>query len=218
MKTAALFDLDGTLIDSEGLTDSAIGEVMAAHGHPGASLPPYETRGRTWKDIAFALHRRYGLAASRDGLAEEMLAAWEAGLARIEPIPGATQAVRDAALHLRVAVVSSSPLRVIHRVIEQLGLEGAVPAHARVGAEDIGSPKPAPDAFLLGARRLGVAAGECVVFEDSLAGLQAARAAGMSTVLVLHRCAEPDTCRPLADRAIDTYRSLPAQFWRDLER
>jgi HAD superfamily hydrolase (TIGR01509 family) len=55
---------------------------------------------------------------------------------------------------------------------------------AVVGAEDYAHSKPAPDCFLLGAERLGVAPADCLVFEDTALGIQAATAAGMASVLV----------------------------------
>ncbi|MGA9184617.1 MAG: HAD-IA family hydrolase, partial [Candidatus Acidiferrales bacterium] len=53
---------------------------------------------------------------------------------------------------------------------------------AVISSQDAGRPKPAPDVFLLAARRIGVPAGECVAFEDGDAGLESARAAGMHAV------------------------------------
>jgi sugar-phosphatase len=53
-----------------------------------------------------------------------------------------------------------------------------------VAAEDVERGKPAPDPFQLGARKLGVPPGDCLVFEDTLAGLQAAAAAGMHSIVV----------------------------------
>jgi sugar-phosphatase len=53
-----------------------------------------------------------------------------------------------------------------------------------VAAEDVERGKPAPDPFLLGAKKLGVEPADCLVFEDTQAGLQAARAAGMASIVV----------------------------------
>jgi sugar-phosphatase len=212
---AALFDLDGTLMDSEPLTDLAIAEAMASRGFPGVLLPPEHTRGHTWQDIVGTLARGYpGLATA--GLEAELAERWIAASEGIAPIPGSPDAVRAAAAHLRLAVVSSSPRAVIDAFLERLGVADLVAPSARIGSEDVVHGKPAPDAFLLAARRLGVAPDRCVVFEDASAGLTAARAAGMATVLVLHACAEPDRCRALADRAIADFRGLDAEHWQRL--
>ncbi len=229
MRGAVLFDMDGTLVDSEGQTDAAVAAVMARFGHAGASLPPSQTRGRTWGDIARALRARYGaLDVDDDALGGALVDAWSADVDGMAPIPGAADAVRAAAAVAPVAVVSSSPRALVERLLDKLGVRDAV--SVVVGAEDVAHPKPAPDCFRAGLDRLAraaasagagsegdaLSAGACVVFEDSSAGLEAARAAGMRTRLVLHRCAEPDVCLGLADDAFAHYAALPAGFWREL--
>ncbi|MBI4511752.1 MAG: HAD family phosphatase [Deltaproteobacteria bacterium] len=213
---AVLFDLDGTLVDSELQTDQAIAEVMEHHGRPGVTLPPNETRGRSWPDIAAALLREHRLAVPPEQVAAELVEAWASGIDQIEPIPGAVRAVSEAAMAMKVAVVSSSPRNVIDRFLDRLGVSGEVPATARIGADEIRRHKPHPEGFLLAAERFQVMPQECVVFEDSRAGLEAARSAGMWSVAVLCRCAEPELCRSLATRALWDYEALPAGFWQDL--
>ena len=217
MIRACLFDLDGTLVDSEVLTDRAIAEELAASGIHGAALPPAQTRGRTWQDIAAALAVRYGAAG--DHLEARLEARWIAlSGSGITPIPGAPEALAAACRTLALAVVSSSPRRVIDAFLLLLGADAHVASAARVGAGEPARAKPAPDGFLMAARRLGVSPAECLVFEDSRAGLEAARDAGMARIAVLHACAEPDICRRLADRAVADYRALPAGFWDALAR
>jgi beta-phosphoglucomutase-like phosphatase (HAD superfamily) len=94
---AVLFDLDGTLIDSEGLTDSTIREVVARYGPANAALPPYETRGRTWDDIARSLLQRYGLGTPTNVLSAELLAHWSARFSEVEPLPAAIAALAEVA-------------------------------------------------------------------------------------------------------------------------
>lgn len=222
---AVLFDLDGTLMDSEVLTDRAIARAMAECGVGDATLPPAETRGRTWGDIARALLLRYphakwgtgGFPVAAD-LAERMAALWVTAADDVRPIPGAAQAVVDAAALLRVAIVSSSPRAVIDLFLYRLGVASLFPEHARVGAEDVAHGKPHPEPYLRAAGRLGIDPADCLVFEDAVAGLQSARAAGMGTVAVLHACALPEECRAISDRAIRDYRVLPRDVWPLLVR
>lgn len=212
---AALFDLDGTLFDSEVLTDRAIAEELLARGVPGARLPPAETQGRTWHDIADALRDRHPDAGA--DLAPALEARWIALAGDgVPPIPGAGEALAEAGRVLGVAVVSSSPRRVIDAFLARL--PAGATATVRVGAGDVPRAKPHPDGFLAAAARLGVSPGDCVVFEDSGAGLEAARAAGMAAVAVLHSCAEPARCRALARRAVHDYRALPAGWFARLSR
>jgi HAD superfamily hydrolase (TIGR01509 family) len=79
-----------------------------------------------------------------------------------------------------VAIVSGSTRARIQATIDELQIGGCIAAF--VGCEDVPVGKPDPAAFLLGARRLGVAPAACLVFEDSTAGVRAAKAAGMRCV------------------------------------
>jgi sugar-phosphatase len=88
----------------------------------------------------------------------------------------------------RWAIVTSAPRLLAEARILAAGLP--MPA-VLVAAEDVERGKPAPDPFLLGARKLGVAPADCLVFEDTLAGLQSAQAAGMASIVVTTTHAHP---------------------------
>jgi sugar-phosphatase len=88
----------------------------------------------------------------------------------------------------RWAIVTSAPRLLAEARILAAGLP--MPA-VLVAAEDVECGKPAPDPFLLGARKLGVAPADCLVFEDTLAGLQSAQAAGMASIVVTTTHAHP---------------------------
>jgi sugar-phosphatase len=99
-----------------------------------------------------------------------------------EPMPGVTAAVALFERHgLRLAIASSSPLRMIDAVCDRLGLDRI---EVRCSAMDEVRGKPAPDVYLTAARRLGVAAAGCLALEDSPNGLASAKAAGMRCVAV----------------------------------
>jgi sugar-phosphatase len=101
-------------------------------------------------------------------------------VAGIEAIEGAS-AFLASLPRARWAIVTSAPRRLAEARIAAAGLP--IP-DVLVAAEDVERGKPAPDPFLLGARKLGVAPGDCLVFEDTLAGLQSAQAAGMASIVV----------------------------------
>ena len=88
----------------------------------------------------------------------------------------------------RWAIVTSAPRKLAEARIAAAGLP--TPG-VLVAAEDVERGKPAPDPFLLGARKLGVEPGDCLVFEDTLAGLQSAAAAGMTSIVVTTTHAHP---------------------------
>lgn len=213
---AALFDLDGTLVDSEIHTDTAIRVVAERHGVPGFSLPHSETRGRTWEYVADVMRAGTGMAGGTAALAEELLVYWTGIAADFAPVPGAPEAIREAAMRLPLGVVSSSPRAVIDSFLGKLGIADCVDPRARIGGDNVRASKPDPDGYLQGARALGVAPADCLVFEDSQAGLLAARAAGMRSMFVMCCAADIPGNSLLATAACTDYRSLPPGFWEQV--
>ena len=214
---ALLFDLDGTLVDTETHTDQAIDAVVARHGITGFALPPTETRGRTWAHVAELIRTRTHIDLPTAVLTAELLAHWNAATADAKPIPGAADALRAAAARkLKLAVVSSSPRAVIERFLEKLGVAHLVDQRARIGADDVRSGKPDPEGFLMAARALEVDPDDALVFEDSRAGLVAARAAGMRSMFVMCCAADIAENAALATASFTHYGTLPPSFWDQL--
>ncbi len=214
---ALLFDMDGTLIDTETQTDDAVAVVAARYGVEGLRLPHAETRGRTWTHVAETMRARTGIGASAAELAAAMLEYWSEAVQQAPGIPGAAQAVRAATeAGLQVAVVSSSPRSVIRYFVEKLGVGDCVGDAARIGADSVRRGKPDPEGFLLAARTLGTEPAASLVFEDSQAGLLAARAAGMRSMFITCCAAEIPQNSKLATAAFTNYEVLPAGFWADL--
>jgi mannitol-1-/sugar-/sorbitol-6-phosphatase len=214
---ALLFDLDGTLVDAETQTDEAIEAVVARHGVEGFALPATDTRGRTWAHVAEVIRARTKISLPADVLAAELLAHWNVATAAAKPLPGAADALRAAAAHgLKLAIVSSSPRTVIDRFLDKLAAANLVDPRARIGGGDVRSGKPDPEGFLTAARILEVDPEDALVFEDSWAGLLAARAAGMRSMFVTCCADSIAENAKLATASFTDYRSLPTSFWARL--
>jgi len=206
--------MDGTLIDTETQTDVAIEAVAARYGVPGFRLPHSETRGRTWAHVAETLRAQTGITTPVAELMTTMLAVWNDAVADAKAIPGAPEAIRAAtAAGIRVAIVSSSPRSVINYFAGRLGVESCVPPEARIGADSVTRGKPDPEGFLSAARALGATPAESLVFEDSQAGLLAARGATMRSMFITCCAADIPGNRPLATGSLTDYRALPSDFW-----
>jgi len=211
---ALLFDLDGTLVDSETQTDEAISLVTARHGVAGFALPHTETRGRTWAHVADTTRARTGIRLDPKKLPAKLLQCWNEATANVKPVPGSPAALHAAAAcGLKLGVVSSSPRSVIDSFLRKLGVSDCVDPQARIGADAIRNGKPDPEGFLLGARRLGVDPADTLVFEDSHAGLVAARAAGMRSVFITCCASDVAANAALATARTTDYRALPPGFW-----
>ncbi len=182
---AAIFDMDGILIDSEPLWRRA--EVLAFRG-VGLELEEDDCRvttGMRIDDVVgywFERHPWTGQTV-HEVAAEILVLVCELIRQEGEPLPGvhvALTALRTAGL--RLALATSSPREVIDAVLRRLGLEEAFEVLASAADEARGKPDPA--VYLSTARRLGVRPDRCLAFEDSVAGLRSARAAGMRVVAV----------------------------------
>jgi HAD superfamily hydrolase (TIGR01509 family) len=182
---AAIFDMDGLLIDSE---PSWRQVEMAIFDRLGVSLTEelcLETKGMVVDEVT---RHWYGLypwtGPTPEVVAEEIVDAMVALLSGTVMVkPGALHALRFCHDRgLAMAIASSSPLRLIEGVVDGLGLADWFGVLHSAQDEVVGKPDPA--VFLTTARRLGVTPSACVVFEDSPAGVRAAIAAGMACVAV----------------------------------
>ena len=186
MKPAAfLFDLDGTLVDTEALWTEAIVEWLADRGAQTTveEIAPV-VFGHSWLDIQATLHERFP-ALPKTGAEEDAntLRPYYARRA-VNPasqiIPGAVDFLRTVSRIAPCVIVSGSPHDDVVQAAELCGVENLL--RFVLGAEDYGRGKPAPDGYLKAASLLEVDASECVVVEDSTAGVQAGRAAGMRVI------------------------------------
>jgi sugar-phosphatase len=204
---AVLFDMDGTLVDSEHLAARAIDMLLADYGVTLDVSGPW-FHGTTWASIARTLHAQTD-ALSRVNVPAVLSAHFHTALVQTAPpaIPGAPEAVTAAASGCATAVVSSSDRASVDHIIARLGLDAHV--NERVTAEDCERSKPDPQCFQIAAQRLDVDCARCLVFEDSLAGLKAAQAAGMRTIAI---GTHPDVVS-IADHAIADFWDLPADFF-----
>jgi beta-phosphoglucomutase len=182
---AAIFDLDGTLVDSAPLHALSWRQLCAELGLPWDEDLFRRTFGKANYDIIPELLARPAERAEIDRLSERKEELYRV-IARqeLKLVRGARALLE--ALHAdgwRLAIGSSTPRANLEVVVPLLGLDGLL--RATVGMEDVRAHKPAPDVFLEAARRLDVPPAHCLVFEDAPAGVQAAAAGGMVPVGVL---------------------------------
>jgi len=202
---AVLFDLDGVLTDSEPWWNDVRTELARAHDRPWTIDDQHSVMGANSGEWAATMRSRLHLEhlsanAIQDAIVDGMVERY-----RTLPSPviaGAPEAVRRIAASRPVAIASSSHRRVIEAALDALGLRdvfGAV-----VSSDDVPRGKPEPDVYLRAAMLLGVPATRCVVVEDSLNGVKAAKAAGAFVVLVPNPSVPPaGDARTRADLVLD---------------
>lgn len=176
---AVLFDMDGTLVDSEPIHHRAMDDVMRAEG---IVLPEGFDEACTGMSIE-RVHARILQHAPQLRLDLQALARAknEAFLARRREIawrPGAADAVEAVlGLGLAMAVVSNSDRMLVDATLRTVRLQS--PAQISVSRNDVREGKPAPEPYLRAAWLLGVPPQHCLVIEDSPTGAQSGLAAGM---------------------------------------
>lgn len=181
---AAVFDFDGLLVDSEPGWGRAEARLLARRGHAMTDEDRAATVGRSPDQSIAAYAARMGLGPdAMPDLHAELL-----DLARDEYLAGF--AVQDGAADLLALLRPAMPIALASntgRALIDLAL-AATPLtpffDAIVTADDVQRHKPAPDLYLLACERLGVRPADAIAFEDSIGGVQSARAAGLTVVAV----------------------------------
>ena len=189
---ALLLDMDGTLVNSDAVVERCWRRWS-------------ERYGLDFDEVIKVVHGRQGYASMAvllpdrpmaENYAEnrQMLAEETADMEGVVPVPGAP-AFMDAIADLPHALVTSADRALSDGRMAAAGLRMPL---TRISAESVGASKPDPEGFLKGAAELGVDPADCLVFEDSAAGIAAGLAAGMQVVGVGERAPayEPTVCVP----------------------
>jgi beta-phosphoglucomutase len=190
---AVLWDVDGTLVDTAELHFQAWLELAGELGKPFTRADFAATFGRRNPEIIrqlFGTHYREAEISALGNRKEDLYR--DAAQRGVELLPGVRRLLEG--LHaggFRQAIGSSAPRRNIDLI---LGLTATEPFfQAIVSMEDTQRGKPDPQVFQVAAERLGAAPNHCVVLEDAVAGVQAARAGGMKCIAVTFVGHHPET-------------------------
>jgi len=211
---AVIFDMDGLLLDTEGIYTEVTHIIASRYGRTFDWAIKQNTIGRGARDFAGYVIGALELPLSIDEFLTTREPMLDERFPRSPAMPGAEALVRHLAAHnIPIAVGTSSSIHyfkaktTLHRAWFEL-FDTVVTADD----SEVGAAKPAPDIFLVAARRLGVAPKDCLVFEDSPFGVTAAKAAGMSAVAV------PDAHMPIeqyvhADMRLKSLLDFPLEAW-----
>ncbi len=179
-----IFDCDGTLADSMVVHHRAWLAALTQHGATiDFTWDLFTSRaGMTLPNTVRELNAQFGLSLDPESVTTSQRLEYERFLPTVQPIADVVELARRVAQVRPVSVASGGERSVVTRTLELIGLGQTFPVV--VTAEDVVHGKPAPDMFLLAAEKMGVSPADCVVFEDAVLGLEAARRAGMAAVLV----------------------------------
>lgn len=214
--SAILWDLDGTLVESEAMSGEAMRRVLKSG--QGIEINDEDVSfiiGRSWVDIHGQLLSRYPrMAWSMDELIAQVAHERETiiDVEGLLVLPGAIEAIaRFEALPM--AIVTGSSRAEADQALGAMGLSQSF--SVVLAAEDVPTSKPSPEGYLMAANELRVDPRECVVFEDSSAGIGAGRAAGCQVVAVsVGNYAKQD--QSAAHRVISTLKEASWDFLAEL--
>lgn len=204
-KHYAIFDLDGTLVDSMGYWQALEREVLIQKGiTEGLDEILEQTKPMTLEESSTLFVEHFHIEGTPEGLADEMHGVMEGHYRRDVCIkPGvAAYLAKLQTRGVKMCVASATPVPLVKLCLERLGV-----AHYFqfiLSCSDVGAGKKQPDVFLEAARRLGAAPGEIAVFEDAVYAVRSAHGAGFYVAAVkdAHNDGSWEEMTSLADEVI----------------
>jgi HAD superfamily hydrolase (TIGR01509 family) len=183
---AVVFDLDGVLIDSEGVWNAARRDVTQEHGghwRPDAHLVMMGMSSTEWSTY---MHDDLGVTLSPEHISQAVVSRLEELYRKHLPLlPGARDTVVSFATVWPLGLASSANRPIIELVLTIAGLADRFAA--TVSSEEVPHGKPAPDVYVEAARRMGVPPEQCLAVEDSSNGIRSAAAARMTVIAIPNR-------------------------------
>jgi beta-phosphoglucomutase family hydrolase len=180
---AYLFDCDGTIVNSMPLHYRAWKRIFEEQGCEFSEATHYTLGGMPTEEIVAMLNTQQGLKMNPAEVALQKEEYYYEIMHQLEALPEVLQEIHRMHGEIPFAVVSGGTRESVTKSLESLGILDRF--ETLVCAEDYVKSKPDPEPYLTAAKRLGVAPEECLVFEDTEIGIQAATAAGMASVKIL---------------------------------
>ncbi|HDZ8878608.1 TPA: beta-phosphoglucomutase family hydrolase [Aeromonas dhakensis] len=180
---ALIFDMDGTLVDSMPRHLDAWEATSAEFGLPFDRAQLNEYGGIPTRKIVAILAEQHGLSIDVEAFTRRKVALYMEHIQQVSVFPTMWELVRRCHGKVPMGIGTGSPRNQAESILKSTGLDAYI--QVVVSADDVVNHKPHPDTFLQVAEQLGANPANCLVFEDTQIGLQAGRAAGMETVLVL---------------------------------
>ncbi len=183
---AVIFDVDGLLVESEEYWDRARRDYVASYGAVWTDADQRNVMGLNSLEWAHYMRTHFHIGLPDEQIIADIQArVLDLYREQVPALPGAVETVRLLAPRYPLGVASSSPRTVIETVLASLGIRSVFTAV--VSSDEVARGKPSPHVYLEAARQLNVDPQQVVVFEDSLNGVRAAKAAGMTVIAVPNR-------------------------------
>jgi HAD superfamily hydrolase (TIGR01509 family) len=211
---AVVFDLDGILLDSEQLWDSARRDLVEQQGGEWRESATTDMLGMSSRQWPAYVHDELGVPMSPADISTAVVERVAEGYRRDLPLlPGAREAVARMGERWPLGLATSANREIIDLFLELAGLGDSFAVALSTEEVGEGHGKPAPDVYLEACRRLGVDPSRATAVEDSSNGLRAARAAGMRVIAVPNPHFPPEAdALALADAKIGSLEGLTPEL------
>ena len=184
-KNAIIFDMDGTLIDSETIFENIAIRVFAELHVKLTDRTYSKWKGMPAKQIERAILKEFGADFPLANFKRKFVENWERHIHSfgIKVIPGIKELLDElSANNIKISVATSTPH---DKAICSLKIAGInIPKNRIIGGDMVKNGKPSPEIFLEAAKSMQCISNECIVIEDSIIGIEGAKNAGMTTVFV----------------------------------
>ena len=181
-----IFDCDGTLVDSEEVTNEIIAEMA---GELGVKMTGEEATatfgGKTLDSVLYKMRELSGKKIPDDWLPRLIKKVSESWKTELNPVNGVRELLEN--LNISICVASNGEPIHVNQSLEMTGLRGFFDGNIFC-ASDVGVPKPAPDLFLYAAKKMGFKPEQCIVIEDSISGVMAANRAKIKVYGLVKMC------------------------------
>jgi HAD superfamily hydrolase (TIGR01509 family) len=214
---AVIFDLDGVIYDSTPFTWKARNTYLEKYGIKIEEDEIREFLGRSFRDTLNGLNERYDLNLEFDDFSNKTREiAVNLMKDSLRPCDGVRELIDDLLKNdIKIAIASSNLKRFIEEDLEIMGLRSKFEMITSV--EEVENHKPNPDIFLITAKKLNLQPEECVVIEDAVNGVKAAKRANMKVVAVLTKFHKREDFDKIADLIVDSLAGLNSKKIQQLK-
>ncbi|XP_059663242.1 bifunctional riboflavin kinase/FMN phosphatase-like isoform X2 [Cornus florida] len=210
--SAVILDLDGTLLNTEQATKDVLKQFLAKYGKVLDREKENKRLGMTHKESAIAIIKDYDLPIPPHRYTQEIMPLYQEKWVEAKALPGANRLIMHLHKHQVPFALASNSIRqnIDTKISHQQGWKECF--SVILGSDQVKLGKPAPDLFLEAANKMGVDAVRCLVIEDSLIGVKAAKAAGMKVVAIPSLQSEAEQYH-IADSVLHSLLEFQPEMW-----
>ncbi|KAI3515537.1 hypothetical protein L1887_14436 [Cichorium endivia] len=210
--SAVIFDLDGTLLNTEQVTKDLLKEFLVRYGKVVDMEKENKRLGMIHHESAIAIVNDYDLPITPQQYTQGIMPMYHEKWIQAKPLPGVNRLIKHLHKHgIPFALASNSVRKNVEvKLSSQKGWKEYF--SVILGSDQVKSGKPSPDLFLEAANKMGVDASCCLVIEDSLVGIKAGKAANMQVVAVPSIQSESDQYS-IADHVIHSFLDFQPELW-----